>query len=136
MFDVLGRITELKEERGWTSYRLAKNADIPQSSLATWYSKKISPPVDAIEKICRACDVSLSEFFDENKEPGIETSLYKIRQRSGLSQQELAEKADMPKELLNSYENNKKDITNAQFKVIMRLADVLGCTVEEIVGDK
>ncbi len=63
MFDVLGRITELRKARGISVYRLAKLSGIPQSTIATWYQKGLYPPIDKIEKVCRALDVSLSEFF-------------------------------------------------------------------------
>lgn len=63
MFDVLGRITELRKARGWSAYRLAKESGIPQSTIATWYQKQLSPPVDKIEIICDTLGISLSEFF-------------------------------------------------------------------------
>ena len=88
MFDVLGRITELKEERGWTMYRVAKNSGIPQSSLSTWYAKKITPPVDAIDKMCRAFNISLSEFFDSENYIGKETGLLRQMKKSGMTEDE------------------------------------------------
>ena len=132
MFDALGRITELKEERGWTSYRVAKNAGIPQSSLATWYSKNISPPLDAIEKMCIAFDIPLSEFFtvDEVHE---ETNLSRIRKKVGMSQRELAEKSGVPLTGVLAYEHSTKDIKKASYYVIENLARTLGCSVDDIV---
>ena len=62
-FDVLGRITELRQARGLSVYRLAKLSGLPQSTIATWYQKGLYPPIDKIEKVCRAMNVSLAEFF-------------------------------------------------------------------------
>lgn len=62
-FDVLQRITELRQARGISAYRLSKLSGIPQSTIATWYQKKIYPPVDKIEKICHAMNITLAEFF-------------------------------------------------------------------------
>ena len=62
-FDVLQRITDLRLARGLSVYRLAKLSGIPQSTIATWYQKKLSPPIDKIERVCDAMDVSLAEFF-------------------------------------------------------------------------
>ena len=53
-FDVLQRITDLRLARGLSVYRLAKLSGIPQSTIATWYQKKLSPPIDKIERVCDA----------------------------------------------------------------------------------
>lgn len=63
MFDVLGRIKELREARGWSVYRLALLSEIPQSTIATWYQKNLCPPVDKLEILCDIFGISLSEFF-------------------------------------------------------------------------
>jgi len=68
MFNVLERITELREERGWSVYRLAKLTEIPQSTIATWYQKNLYPPVDKLEVLCEAFGISLSEFFHTGNE--------------------------------------------------------------------
>ena len=132
MFDVLGRITELKEERGWTSYRMAKNAGIPQSSISSWYTKKISPPLDAIEKMCIAFEIPLSEFFTVDQELE-ETKLSRIRKQMGMSQKELAEKSGVPLTGVCAYEHSQRDIKKASYYVLENLARTLGCAVEDIV---
>ncbi|WP_054739833.1 MULTISPECIES: helix-turn-helix domain-containing protein [Clostridia] len=63
MFDVLGRITELRTERKWTVYKLSKLSGIPQSTIATWYQKNLQPPVDKLELLCETFEISLSDFF-------------------------------------------------------------------------
>ncbi len=81
MFDTLGRIKELREARGWSVYRLAKESGISQSTISTWYQKNLCPPVDKIEKICNALDISLCQFFsspkiiDYSKEEELQNSL-------------------------------------------------------------
>ena len=62
-FDVLHRITELRTARGISVYRLAKLSGIPQSTIATWYQKNLYPPIDKIEKVCNALEISLTDFF-------------------------------------------------------------------------
>lgn len=61
--DILGRITKLREERGWSEYRLAKEAGIPQSTIANLYRRENSPTVSTLEAICRAFGLSLAQFF-------------------------------------------------------------------------
>lgn len=63
MFDVLGRINELRNTRKWSIYRLAQLSEIPQSTIATWYQKNLCPPIDKLEMICNTFDITLSEFF-------------------------------------------------------------------------
>ena len=65
MFDVLSRIKELREARGWSVYHLAKLSGIPQSTIATWYQKNLYPPVDKIEILCQTFGISLTEFFSD-----------------------------------------------------------------------
>lgn len=66
MFDVLGRLTDLRERKGWSVYKLAKLSGIPQSTIATWYQRNLYPPIDKLETLCQTLGVSLSVFFYEN----------------------------------------------------------------------
>ena len=61
--DILRRITELREERGWSFYRLAKEAGIPQSTLSNLYQRANTPTVSTLEAICSALGISLAQFF-------------------------------------------------------------------------
>ena len=65
MFDVLEKITSLREERGWTTYRLSKLSGIPQSTISTWYRKNLMPPIDKLEIICQTFGITLAEFFND-----------------------------------------------------------------------
>ena len=59
------RINELLELRNWTMYRLAKEADIPYSSLNSLFQKNNQPTLSTLEKICAGFRISLSDFFAE-----------------------------------------------------------------------
>ena len=65
MFDVLEKITSLREERGWTTYRLSKLSGIPQSTISTWDRKNLMPPIDKLEIICQTFGITLAEFFND-----------------------------------------------------------------------
>jgi Predicted transcriptional regulators len=65
LFDVLEKITSLREERGWTTYRLSKLSGIPQSTISTWYRKNLMPPIDKLEIICQTFGITLAEFFND-----------------------------------------------------------------------
>ncbi|SCH81391.1 DNA-binding transcriptional repressor PuuR [uncultured Clostridium sp.] len=67
-FNILEKITQERLARGWSEYTLAKNSDIAQSTISTWYRKDLQPSVASIEKICKGLDITLSQFFSyENK---------------------------------------------------------------------
>lgn len=62
-FDVLEKITQERLAREWSEYTLAKNSDIAQSTISTWYRKNLQPSVASIEKICKGLDITLAQFF-------------------------------------------------------------------------
>jgi len=65
LFNVLEKISSLREERGWTTYRLSMLSGIPQSTISTWYRKNLMPPIDKLEIICQIFGITLTEFFDD-----------------------------------------------------------------------
>ena len=67
--DVLKRILDLRLERGWSEYRLSVEAEIPQTTISSWFRKQICPTVPSIEKICKAYNITLAQFFNESSEP-------------------------------------------------------------------
>lgn len=66
--DILKRIEELKNARGWTDYKLALESGIAQSTLATMKQRKTPLKVDALQSICEAFGITLAQFFLENEE--------------------------------------------------------------------
>ena len=66
--DVLDRILELRKERNWSEYRLAEESGITQSTISSWYRKNMIPTIPSLSRICDAFDITLSQFFLEDKE--------------------------------------------------------------------
>lgn len=62
---ILDEITRLRLQRGWSEYELATQADIPQSTISTWYRKNQQPTIASLEKICKGFGITLSQFFAE-----------------------------------------------------------------------
>ncbi|MBS6366128.1 MAG: helix-turn-helix transcriptional regulator [Clostridiales bacterium] len=69
MIDILGRISTLRMERNWTEYQLAVRAELPQTTISSWYCRKMLPSIGSIEKLCNAFNLTLSQFFSEDGEP-------------------------------------------------------------------
>ena len=65
---ILDKITAMREERGWSEYRLAEESGLTQSTISSWYRNKTLPSIPSLEKICKAFGISLSQFFLEDKE--------------------------------------------------------------------
>lgn len=66
-FDVLQRILDERDRKGWNEYTLAQKSGLTQSTISTWYRKKLQPSVASIEKICNGLGITLSDFFMEYK---------------------------------------------------------------------
>ena len=86
MKDILSVITAYREERGWTEYQLAECSGLPQSTISSWYRKKMVPTIPSLEKICTAFGITLSQLFAEEDAPVSLTvaqkTLVKIERRS------------------------------------------------------
>lgn len=63
--NVIERLRTLTQERHWSQYRLAKKADLPQSTIANIFCRGTTPSIYTLEILCRVFGISLSEFFKE-----------------------------------------------------------------------
>ena len=62
------RIKQLMEERGWTDYRLAKEANLSHSTITNVFKRNNAPTLPTLEVICRAFGITLAQFFAEGGE--------------------------------------------------------------------
>lgn len=67
-FDILEKIEKERIKRGWSEYMLAQNSNIPQSTISTWYRRKLQPSVASLEHICDGLGITLSQFFLQDDE--------------------------------------------------------------------
>ena len=63
MIDVLKKIEDLRVKHNWSEYRLSQEADLPQSTVSSWYRKKILPSIGSLDKVCNSFGMTLSQFF-------------------------------------------------------------------------
>ena len=59
------RLRQLMDARGWTTYRLAKESGLSESTLANIFKRNTVPSIVTLEAICRAFNITLSQFFAE-----------------------------------------------------------------------
>lgn len=60
------RIIHLRTEKGYSTNKLSQLAEIGQATLREIEIGKKSPNIITLEKICKALEISLSDFFLED----------------------------------------------------------------------
>jgi transcriptional regulator with XRE-family HTH domain len=63
--DILTKITDLREKRHWTVWRLAEESGVDQSTISAWYNKGRCPSIVSLERICEAFGITMAQFFIE-----------------------------------------------------------------------
>lgn len=68
--DVIERIKELRDARGWSTNKLALEAELTQSTLATLLDKKSNslPRLETLQSLCSAFGITLAQFFMEEEQ--------------------------------------------------------------------
>ena len=66
--DILDRIKQLKDDRGWSNYRLAKKSDVSQGTINNLFRLNNQPTIPTLEAICKGFGISLTQFFAEGNE--------------------------------------------------------------------
>lgn len=59
------RYAELRDEKGVSDYKVAKETGLSQSTLSEWKSGRSKPKIDKLAKLARYFGVSLEYFVDE-----------------------------------------------------------------------
>ena len=76
--DVKKKLRDLLDAKGWTSYRLAKESGLSQSTIINVYKRSSVPSIDTLEAICKGFGITLSQFFAEDKMVELTPDLEKI----------------------------------------------------------
>ena len=61
--NIIDKIYQLMNARNWTTYTLAEQAGLNQSTVASLFQRKRTPKIETLEKICKAFGLTLAEFF-------------------------------------------------------------------------
>lgn len=70
------RILELCRSRGWSLYRLALNSDIAYSVINNMIKHNHIPGINTLQKICKAFQISLSDFFNSELFSSVSEPVY------------------------------------------------------------
>lgn len=71
--DVKARLQQLMDERGWTIYKVAKEANIPWSTVRNMFKRNTEPSIATLESICNGMGMTLPQFFDTENVMGLTT---------------------------------------------------------------
>lgn len=107
---VLQKIRELLDERGWTLYRLAKEAGVSYSTLSNTFQRENVPSIPTLIQVCEGFGITLTEFFDEDGET--------IKQLTVTDQKMLADFHRLPKDhkkLVEAYMQGLLKVAAASF---------------------
>ena len=63
--DIVKRIKKLKDDKGWTTYRLSLESGVSANTIHNWWQKKSVPTVALLKQICDSLGVTLSYFFSD-----------------------------------------------------------------------
>lgn len=66
--NIIDKIEKLRTERGWTKYKLAEEALLSYSTLASMYARETPPKTDVLEMICNAFGITMAQFFSDGTE--------------------------------------------------------------------
>ena len=64
----LDRIKQLRDERGWTNYRLAKESGISEGAINNLFRLNNQPTIPTLESLCGGFKISLAQFFANDNE--------------------------------------------------------------------
>lgn len=65
--NIVEKIDDIRKERGWSVNKLATEALLTQSTVCNMFKSGSDPKISTLKAICDAFEISLSEFFYENK---------------------------------------------------------------------
>lgn len=82
--NVLEKINKLRNELGWSIYKLSEESGVLQSTLSNMFARQTDPTLSTLTAICKAFNITLKDFFDEEAENSMldKTILAKIHQLS------------------------------------------------------
>ena len=65
--DVKERLLQLQKQRGWTDYRIAKEAGLSTNTVSNIYRRNNVPSISTLQALCKAFGITMAQFFAENE---------------------------------------------------------------------
>lgn len=74
--DVIQKIHRLCDKKGYSFYKLAKEANLSQSTIRNMDTKHTVPSIYTLSMICKALGITLSDFFSDTEQVSDEEVLF------------------------------------------------------------
>ncbi len=101
--NVLHRLIELQNQRGWSDYRIAKEAGLSPNTVSNIYRRNNTPSLTTLEALCKAFGITMSQFFAEDEMVELSPELRNLFEKwAALSD----EQKNAIWQVMNTYENN------------------------------
>ena len=63
--DIRKRLMELQQQRGWSDYKIAKEAGLSPNTVSNIYRRGNTPSLVTLEALCKAFGITVAQFFSE-----------------------------------------------------------------------
>lgn len=65
--EILERLKELQRQRGWSDYKIAKEAGLSPNTVSNIYRRNNIPSMTTLEMLCHAFGITMAQFFAEDE---------------------------------------------------------------------
>ena len=65
--DVIGKLRQMIDERGWSTYRFAKECGLPEATIGNIFRRNTVPTIGTLEIMCQGLGITLAQFFSEGE---------------------------------------------------------------------
>lgn len=66
-YEIIDKLIELKNQYGWSYYKIAQESQLPESTVAHIYNRKSLPQIDTLNSLCKGFNITLEQFFTEDE---------------------------------------------------------------------
>ena len=63
--DIRKRLMELQQQRGWSDYKIAKEAGLSPNTVSNIYRRGNTPSLVTLEALCKAFGITVAQFFSD-----------------------------------------------------------------------
>ena len=63
--DTISKLRKMTEDRGWSTYRFAKECGLPEATIGNVFRRNSVPTIGTLEIMCKGLGITLAQFFSE-----------------------------------------------------------------------
>lgn len=125
-------IRRIRTSNDLTQEEFGAIAGVSSMAVSQWENDRAVPRMGAVQLISDYFSIPKSEIIDaENDGEADHNKLVEMRERAGLTQQQLADKLGVTQQTIWYYENGRREIKSS---VLIEMSKALDCTVSELLG--